>query len=127
MNQRATTIVLVLVTVLLVGILAYFYGMGNSSQDPQPATRQEQVDHEDIEEIEEGQVESCSTNTDCSSSEFCAKTSCSDTAGTCTLRPEVCVTVISPVCGCNNSTYQNSCKAFQSGVNVGTTGDCSFL
>jgi len=135
MNQK-TTIVLVVITVLLVGALAYIYGRGNPTQSLQETSQEEQanqeettLEHEDenVEKMEEGLAESCSTNSDCSSSMFCAKGSCSDEKGICAPKPDFCAAVVSPICGCDNSTYQNSCEALRAGVNVNEASDCSFL
>ncbi len=135
MNQK-TTIVLVVITVLLVGALAYIYGRGNPIQSPQETSQEEQANQEEtileqedenVEKKEEGLAVSCSTNSDCSSNMFCAKRSCSDVEGACVPKPDFCTAVVSPVCGCDNSTYQNSCEALRAGVNVNEASDCSFL
>lgn len=48
---------------------------------------------------------------------------CSD-AGTCAKKPEVCILVYKPVCGCNGVTYGNSCSAAGAGANIASPGAC---
>ena len=36
----------------------------------------------------------------------------------------VCITIYEPVCGCNNITYSNSCKAGCEGITQYTKGPC---
>ncbi len=66
----------------------------------------------------------CSKNADCGKGEYCAKEA-DDCAGrgSCTPRPEVCLDMYAPVCGCDGKVYSNSCKAAAAGVNVASDGE----
>ncbi len=46
-------------------------------------------------------------------------------AGVCSLRPDYCLAVWDPVCGCNGTTYSNRCYAAAAGVNVRRMGSCT--
>ncbi len=67
----------------------------------------------------------CLTNTDCQSSEYCAKSigDCSGN-GECTEKPLTCPAVWDPVCGCDNTTYGNGCEAGLASVNIISLGIC---
>jgi hypothetical protein len=56
---------------------------------------------------------------------YCAKAAgdC-DGEGTCEDRPEICIDLWDPVCGCDGHTYSNSCYAAAAGVNVDYPGEC---
>ena len=47
-----------------------------------------------------------------------------DQIGVCKPRPEACITLFDPVCGCDAMTYSNSCVANAAGVDVSTSGAC---
>jgi len=47
-----------------------------------------------------------------------------DGAGICKKKPDICTEREDPVCGCDNKTYGNACKAARAGVNVGQKGAC---
>jgi len=47
-----------------------------------------------------------------------------DAPGSCTKRPEMCIEIYKPVCGCDGKTYGNSCTAASAGVSVEKPGAC---
>ncbi len=67
----------------------------------------------------------CLDNTDCPSGSYCARSAgdCSGT-GQCHEKPQACIEIWDPVCGCDGQTYSNSCHAASAGVNVETSGEC---
>lgn len=63
----------------------------------------------------------------CARTEYCDyEPSCAipDAAGTCRTRPEVCIDVYDPVCGCDGRTYGNACTAASAGMDVASPGEC---
>jgi uncharacterized protein DUF6748/Kazal-type serine protease inhibitor-like protein len=65
----------------------------------------------------------------CAEGEFCdfpVGNDCgrSDAPGQCTVPPEFCIEIFSPVCGCDGETYANSCFAQAAGVSVDFAGSC---
>jgi hypothetical protein len=81
---------------------------------------------------------SCSTNSQCQGSEFCnVDGNCPQLMGVpgfCQVRPGLCddegsscgcPTIYSPVCGCDNTTYDNECRAHSAGVSIAFKGICS--
>jgi hypothetical protein len=76
---------------------------------------------EDLEMI----VSRCNQNSDCISSDYCAKNEgdCEST-GSCIPKPGVCLDVWIPVCGCDGNTYGNACEAAARGVSVRHAGAC---
>lgn len=66
----------------------------------------------------------CTTNEDCDAADYCASDVSCDEPGECVARPVLCPLVFDPVCGCNGTTYSNSCEAAAAGVRVDFDGAC---
>ena len=68
----------------------------------------------------------CTQNSDCKPGFYCEKAmgDC-DGQGRCSPRPEVCMELYKPVCGCDGVTYGNACKAAQAGVSEAHDGLCT--
>lgn len=47
-----------------------------------------------------------------------------DEFGTCRPRPDNCVKIYKPVCGCDGETYGNVCEAQMGGVDIAHAGAC---
>jgi hypothetical protein len=66
--------------------------------------------------------------TPCEAGRFCALASgdClgATTTGLCTVVPTSCPTTKSPVCGCDNKTYDNACEAAKANTSVAATSPC---
>ena len=65
----------------------------------------------------------------CGAGEYCAyppaaQCGAADQTGICKPRPEVCIEVYDPVCGCDGQTYANSCKAAAAAISVAHGGAC---
>jgi hypothetical protein len=72
-----------------------------------------------------GAANTCKTNKNCPAGDFCAKdTGKCDDEGVCAQKPQICPTIVAPVCGCNNKTYNNNCEAHRAGVSVKHDGKC---
>lgn len=65
----------------------------------------------------------CIDNTGCSATQYCHHEGCGG-VGECRPRPEACQEDCPGVCGCDNQTYCNACKAHAAGVNVATSAPC---
>jgi hypothetical protein len=67
----------------------------------------------------------CGDNADCDPDLYCDKAidDC-DGAGTCQVRPDTCIEVLDPVCGCDGATYDNACFANTAGTSVRHRGEC---
>ena len=70
-------------------------------------------------------AQGCRTSAECGAGAYCAtaRRNC-DGAGTCRQRPEACIGVLEPVCGCDGNTYGNPCEAAQAGVGVASVLAC---
>lgn len=65
----------------------------------------------------------------CSDDEYCAYVpgehcGAADASSTCEPRPEACIELFAPVCGCDGNTYSNSCFAAMAGTGVVAEGEC---
>lgn len=56
--------------------------------------------------------------TDCGKGMYCALDSGCQGSGVCKPKPEGCIEIYSPVCGCDGQTYGNSCVAASQGQNI---------
>src|ERR1044071_4807042 len=67
----------------------------------------------------------CKDNGQCDRAQYCQKRAgkCSG-PGHCVVRPQNCIEIFDPVCGCDNVTYSNFCFAAMVGVNVQHAGAC---
>ena len=48
-----------------------------------------------------------------------------DEPGLCTPRPNACIQLVDPVCGCDGQTYGNACTAASAGTSVAYAGECA--
>lgn len=66
----------------------------------------------------------CLDNSECELNEFCQNEDSCDLPGTCAIKPDICVLGVAGACGCDGTTYGNSCQAWQAGVRVESAGAC---
>ncbi len=76
-------------------------------------------------ELETCPAASCMASSDCLVGDYCVKApgTCGE-AGTCAPRPEGCLPIEDPVCGCDGTTYGNACAAAEAGVAIEKAGPC---
>lgn len=79
----------------------------------------------------QGQLRECGglAGLACDEGEYCAfppEATCgaADQMGVCAPRPEACIQIYQPVCGCDDRTYGNACTAASAGVSVAYEGEC---
>ncbi|KPA14763.1 secreted protein containing Proteinase inhibitor I1, Kazal domain protein [Candidatus Magnetomorum sp. HK-1] len=67
----------------------------------------------------------CQNNTECVENYYCAKTRghC-ERRGVCLKLPDICPSVLTPICGCDGISYNNFCVAAMSGVSIAYHGAC---
>ena len=64
----------------------------------------------------------CEPNSFCNfSSGLCGA---DDRTGVCEIKPETCIEIFAPVCGCDDNTYSNGCFAALAGISVLHEGNC---
>lgn len=66
----------------------------------------------------------CASNDDCNSGQFCELDSCGGALGSCADIGDDCSEVYDPTCGCNDSSYQNSCERRKSSISEKKSGRC---
>ena len=70
-------------------------------------------------------MQTCFSNSDCNFERYCKKPEgdCSG-SGVCAVKPEICLDIYFPVCGCDGVTYPNECVAAGAGSSVAYQGEC---
>ena len=66
---------------------------------------------------------------DCAGGQYCDfpnnQCGAADGPGICRDRPEACIEIFDPVCGCDGADYGNSCMAASAGIDVAHEGECN--
>lgn len=73
----------------------------------------------------EQKVSACTENEECLTEEYCQKEDgdCNG-QGVCSVRPETCLQIWDPVCGCDGLIYPNFCVAQLNGINIAPWREC---
>lgn len=66
----------------------------------------------------------CASNLDCKTGQFCELDSCGGSTGTCADIGSSCSTIYDPTCGCNDTSYTNSCERQKASVSQKSAGRC---
>jgi hypothetical protein len=66
----------------------------------------------------------CNSNADCTSTQYCDMPLGCTPPGVCKARPMICTGLYDPVCGCNYTSYGNTCNAASAGTSVRSKGSC---
>jgi hypothetical protein len=71
------------------------------------------------------QTGGCADGGHCAAGEYCERPlgACED-VGRCAVRPEFCIEIYQPVCGCDGETYANACKAAAAGSSIAAEREC---
>ena len=109
-------------------LLLLLYGCGPQTHTP-PETDTAQVQAAARKPAAAGAMCGGYPGVQCEAGNYCAieKGQCrtiADVSGVCQKKPEVCTLDYRPVCGCDNKTYPNACKAAAEGVSVASDGEC---